>query len=121
MNIEQFRDFCLHKKGVTEHFPFDEVTLVFKVMGKIFALTALDGWEKGKMTINLKCDPVWAEALRIEHEEIRPGWHMNKRHWNTIHLNRTLSEVFAFQLISHSYEQVVSGLTKKKQEELKAL
>lgn len=121
MNIEEFRDYCLTKKGVTEQFPFDNVTLVFKVMGKIFALTGLDAWEKGKQKINLKCDPDKAEELRATYEGIVAGWHSNKRHWNTVTLNSSdVSNDLVKQLISHSYDLVVRGLTKKIQAELKS-
>ena len=121
MHIDQLRDFCISKKGVTEHFPFDEVTLVFKVMGKMFTLTGLTTWEQGVPKINLKCDPNWAVELRREYESINPGWHMNKRLWNTVTLNEEVSDEFAFELINHSYDMVIKGLTKKAQEELKNL
>jgi predicted DNA-binding protein (MmcQ/YjbR family) len=119
MHIEQLRDFCIAKKGVTEHFPFDNVTLVFKVMGKIFVLTRLDKWEKGEQKINLKCDPCKAKQLREKYEGIIAGWHSNKRHWNTVTLNSSdVSDDLVEQLINHSYESVVKGLTKKLQAEL---
>lgn len=119
MNIEQLRDFCIVKKGVTEHFPFDNVTLVFKVMGKVFALTGLDKWEKGEQKINLKCDPDKAEQLREEYEGIIAGWHSNKRHWNTVTMNSSdISDDLVIELINHSYELVVAGLTKKLKAEL---
>jgi predicted DNA-binding protein (MmcQ/YjbR family) len=120
MNIEEFRDYCLSKKGVTEQFPFDNVTLVFKVMGKIFTLTRLDAWEKGEQKINLKCDPDAAEELRAAYEGIIAGWHSNKRHWNTVTLNASdVSNDLVKELINHSYDLVVKGLTKKLQAELK--
>jgi predicted DNA-binding protein (MmcQ/YjbR family) len=120
MNIEEFRYYCLSKKGVTEHFPFDNVTLVFKVMGKIFALTGLDAWEQGEQKINLKCDPDTAEELRAAYEGIIAGWHSNKRHWNTVTLNASdVSKDLGKQLINHSYDLVVNGLTKKLKAELK--
>ncbi|PQB07950.1 MmcQ-like protein [Polaribacter filamentus] len=113
MHIEQLRDFCITKKGVTEHFPFDNVTLVFKVMNKIFALTGLDSWEKGEQKINLKCNPEKAEELRGEYEGIIAGWHMNKKHWNTVLVNSAdVSDVLVKELINHSYDLVVSGLKK---------
>jgi len=118
MHIEELRDFCINKKGVTEHFPFDEVTLVFKVMNKMFALVSLDKWEKGETKINLKCNPERALELRNEYEAINPGFHMNKKHWNTVTLNNDASDDFVFELINHSYELVVKGLTKKVREEL---
>ncbi len=107
------------KKGVTEHFPFDDVTLVFKVMNKMFALTGLHNWEKGEQKINLKCDPDWSEELRGEYEGIYPGWHMNKRLWNTVTINSSdVSDDLVRELITHSYDMVVKGLTKKLQKEL---
>ncbi|WP_397445363.1 MmcQ/YjbR family DNA-binding protein [Polaribacter sp. R77954] len=122
MNIEQLRDFCITKKGVTEHFPFDEVTLVFKVMNKMFALSGLDKWEKGVESINLKCDPEKALELRAEFEGINPGFHMNKKHWNTVVLNSAdVSDDLVRELINHSYDVVVKGLTKKVQKELENL
>lgn len=121
MNIEQLHQYCISKKGVTEHFPFDEVTLVFKVMGKMYALTGLDSWEKGEYKINLKCDPEWAEELRGEYDGINPGWHMNKTHWNTVTINEDVTDSLVFELIDHSYDTVVKGLTKKLKEELKNL
>lgn len=122
MHIEQLRDFCISKKGVTEHFPFDNVTFVFKVMNKMFALVGLDSWEKGEQKINLKCDPDWAEELRGEYEGINPGWHMNKRLWNTVNVNSAdVSDELVRELINHSYELVVKGLPKKVQQELELL
>ncbi|NCT10965.1 MAG: MmcQ/YjbR family DNA-binding protein [Flavobacteriia bacterium] len=122
MHIEQFRDVCLLKKGVSEHFPFDEVTLVFKVMGKMFALAGLDDWEKGNQKINLKCDPEWAIELREEYEGINAGYHMNKKLWNTVALNSAdVSDELAIKLINHSYDLVVKGLSKKVQKELEDL
>lgn len=119
MHIEQLRDFCIAKKGVTEHFPFDKVTLVLKVMGKVFALTRLDKWEKSEQKINLKCDPDKIEELRGAYEGIIGGWHSNKRHWNTVTLNSSdVSDDLGKELINHSYEMVVMGLTKKLQSEL---
>ncbi|WP_158839227.1 MmcQ/YjbR family DNA-binding protein [Polaribacter sp. L3A8] len=122
MHIEQLRDFCIVKKGVTEHFPFDESTLVFKVMDKMFLLTGLNNWEKGEQKINLKCNPEKAEELRGEYEGIIPGFHMNKKHWNTVILNSSdVSDDLARELINHSYDLVVLGLTKKQKETLSNL
>lgn len=122
MNIEEFRNFCISKKGVTEHFPFDEVTLVFKVMHKMFALSSLNKWEKGEASINLKCDPEWAKELRANYQGISPGFYMSKKHWNTVSIN--ISDVpdnLVIDLINHSYNLVVKGLTKKVQKELSTL
>jgi predicted DNA-binding protein (MmcQ/YjbR family) len=122
MNIEQVRDFCIAKKGVTDHFPFDNVTLVFKVMDKMFALVGLDSWEKGEQKINLKCNPEKAEELRGEYEGIIAGWHMNKKHWNTVLINSSdVSDALVRELINHSYDLVVNGLTKKAKSELEKL
>ena len=121
MHIEQLRDFCIQQKGVTEEFPFDEVTLVFKVMGKMFALVGLKKWEEGNTTINLKCNPDWAEELRGEYEGVNPGYHMNKKHWNTVTINADVSDAFVLELIKHSYDLVVKGLPKKLREELQKM
>ena len=115
MNIEQVREYCISKKGIEETFPFDEVTLVFKVMGKMYALLSLD---KGT-NINLKCDPERAIQLREKHNAITPGFHMNKKHWNTIDFNSNIPDTLVKELIDHSYELVVSSLTKKLKTELK--
>ena len=121
MNIQQFYEFCLSKKGVTEHFPFDEETLVFKVSGKMFCLTSLKEWEKGTPTLNLKCNPERAEELRAEFEAIIPGWHMSKIHWNTVAFNSDVSDKMMCELINHSYELVFNSLTKKIQAEINEL
>ncbi|WP_299617472.1 MmcQ/YjbR family DNA-binding protein [uncultured Tenacibaculum sp.] len=121
MHIEQLREYCICRKGITEEFPFDDVTLVFKVMGKMFALVGLNHWEKGEEKINLKCDPDKSEELRGEYEGINPGFHMNKKHWNTITINQGVPDDLVFELIDHSYDLVVKGLTRKMKEELKAL
>ncbi|TPN87355.1 MmcQ/YjbR family DNA-binding protein [Aquimarina algicola] len=118
MNIEVFRAYCLEKKGVTEEFPFDEITLVFKVMGKMFALTGL---ERIPFSVNLKCDPDKAIELREYHPEITPGYHMNKKHWNTVNFSGGLATNMLHELIDHSYDLVVSGLTKKVKQELENL
>jgi predicted DNA-binding protein (MmcQ/YjbR family) len=118
MNIQQFYEFCLSKKGVTEHFPFDEETLVFKVGGKMFCLTSLKEWENGTPSLNLKCDPDRAEELRSEYEAIIPGWHMSKKHWNTVAFNSDVSDKMIRELINHSYELVFNSLTKKNQKEI---
>ncbi len=117
MNITSFYEYCLSKKGVTEHFPFDEDALVFKVGGKIFALTSLKKWENGNPTLNLKCNPERAEDLRNQYNGIQPGFHMNKKHWNTIAINRDVSNSLVTELIDHSYELVFKSLTIKSQNE----
>ncbi len=120
MNIEQLRDFCISKKGVTEEFPFDADTLVFKVLGKMFALIPLEKWERGNPSINLKCDPNRSIELRAAYESIYAGFHMNKKHWNTVALSSSEISINLLQeLITHSYDLVVKGMTKKMQQELK--
>lgn len=119
MNIETYRDFCLSKKGTTEHFPFDKDTLVFKVSGKMFALTSLKDWESGQQFLNLKCDPDYAQELRTEYESIEPGWHMSKKHWNSVRVcNNDIPLELVYELINHSYDLVVKSLTKKQREAL---
>ncbi|MFP9099839.1 MmcQ/YjbR family DNA-binding protein [Flavobacterium sp. RHBU_24] len=118
MTITDFYDFCLSKKGVTEHFPFDEDTLVFKVGGKMFALSSLNGWERGNASMNLKCEPERALELRTEYDGINPGYHMSKVHWNTVTVKSDVPAKLLRELISHSYEMVFSSLTKKLQAEI---
>ncbi|MEL7120217.1 MAG: MmcQ/YjbR family DNA-binding protein [Bacteroidota bacterium] len=110
MDIETLREYCLSKKAASEDFPFDEVTLTFKVLGKIFAITGLDAEVPA---VNLKCEPERAIELREEYEEIQPGYHMNKKHWNTVLLEGDLDDQFLKELIDHSYDMVVSKMTKK--------
>ena len=121
MKIDELRNFCMQKKGVTEEFPFDFDTLVFKVMHKMFALAPLAKWEQGETTINLKCNPEKAVELREEYESIYPGFHMNKKHWNTVKVNSDVSDDLVKELINHSYDLVVGGLTQKVQKELEEL
>lgn len=121
MNIEQYRNYCINKKGVTEHFPFDDDVLVFKVMGKMFALSSLKKWEEGTPSVNLKCDPDRALELRAQYVAVQPGYHMNKNQWNTVSINQELTDIIIFELIDHSYDLIVAGLTKKLQAELKNL
>lgn len=118
MNIQQLYEFCLSKKGVTEHFPFDEDTLVFKVGGKMFCLASLKEFESGNPSLNLKCDPEKALELRAEYEAIRPGYHMSKVHWNSIDLNKDVPNKMLSELINHSYDLVFKSLTKKIQNEI---
>ncbi len=117
MNIESFREYCLSKPGVTEEFPFDENTLVFKVMGKMFALTDLELFE----SVNLKCDPELAVSLREEYESVVPGYHMSKKHWNTVLMDGRISDKLVKEWIGHSYDLVVSGLPKKLKDALKSI
>lgn len=117
MNIEVFREYCLLKKGVTEETPFGPDTLVFKVMGKMFALTGLDSEH---FNVNLKCDPEKAIQLREEFSYVIPGYHMNKKYWNTVDFERANLQQKK-DWIDHSYDLVVSGLPKKQQESLNQL
>ena len=117
MDLETIREYCLSKKGVTEEFPFDEHTLVFKVMGKIFLLTSLDTG----FSLNLKCDPVKAIELREGYPAIQPGYHMNKKHWNTIYIDGSMTRELVLELIDHSYYMVVDGLSGKLKRDLKGL
>lgn len=115
MNIEEFREYCLFKKYVTECFPFDEVTLVFKVANKMFALSGL---EHHPSTVNLKCNPEKSIELRAEYPEIIAGFHMSKKHWNTITIEGNIPNKMIVELIDHSYDLVVKGMTKRRQKEL---
>lgn len=115
MNTEMLCEYCVAKPGVTESFPFDTVTLVFKVSNKIFAL--LDT-ENRPTTINLKCDPERAVQLREEFTAVQPGFHMNKVHWNTITIDGNLRWSDVRDWIDHSYELVKRGLSKTVREGL---
>jgi predicted DNA-binding protein (MmcQ/YjbR family) len=110
MNIESFRKYCLKKRGVTEEFPFDENTLVFKVMGKMFALTDLFDLP---FTINLKCDPERAIELRERYDSVQPGYHMNKKHWNSVIADHSIPENELLEMIDHSYQLVADKLPNK--------
>lgn len=114
MDLNSILEFCNQLKGTEETFPFDQKTLVFKVMNKMYAL--IDIHEPN--TINLKCDPEMAIELRERHEEITPGFHMNKSHWNTVKLNGNLKETLIQEMIVNSYDLVVASLTKKLRDEL---
>ncbi|NLX73768.1 MAG: MmcQ/YjbR family DNA-binding protein [Bacteroidales bacterium] len=113
-DIESLRDYCLSLPNATEDMPFGDDTLVFKVGGKIFLLTNLEG----PLSINLKCEPEYAITLREEHSSIRPGFHMNKKHWNTVDMDGLLSDKFIIELIIHSYQQVYLTLSKKVKSDL---
>jgi predicted DNA-binding protein (MmcQ/YjbR family) len=102
MNIETIREYCISKTGATESFPFGEDTLVFKAVDKIFALVNLSG----DLSINLKCDPAFAIELRERYSSVTPGYHMNKKHWNTINFDGSVPDKEIFKWIDHSYELV---------------
>jgi len=114
MDIESVRSFCLSHPNVSEEFPFDSSTLVFKVAGKVFALVDVDAFT----FINLKCDPEKSIELREAYDGIKPGYHMNKKHWNSVYIHTDISEKQLFELITHSYELVVASLPKKTRDEL---
>lgn len=115
MNIEELRDYCLSLKGATEDFPFDDVSLVLKVQGKMFGLIPL---ENPEAQIALKCDPERSIALREEYSAIVPAWHFNKKHWNTVMIDSSISRTFLGELIKHSYDLVVEKLPKRLRDEL---
>lgn len=118
MHIEAIREYCLQKKGAIETFPFDESTLVFKVMDKMFALAPL---ERLPAQVNLKCDPEKAIELRETFDGVvLPGYHMNKKHWNTVILNNLEASEYK-EMIDHSYNLVVAKLNKKQKEALAAI
>lgn len=110
MDIETLREYCLQKSGVTEEFPFGETTLVFKVGGKAFLLTSLD---RSPLQFNVKCAPEKATELREQYDAILPGYHMNKKHWNTILVNGRLPERMLREMIDASYELVILSLPGK--------
>lgn len=115
MNIENIREYCLAKPGVTEGFPFGEDTLVFKVLDKLFLLIGLNDPD----SFNVKCEPEKAIAWREQYDEVKPGYHMNKTHWNTVYLNGRLSNGQLHEMIDDSYNLVVQSLPKVKQALLK--
>ena len=109
MDIEEIRAYCLSKKGTEESFPFDDTTLVIKVGGKIFILISLDR----DLSMNLKCHPERAIELRESNPAIIPGWHMNKKHWNTVIMDGSISKKLLFEMIDHSYDLVFESLSTK--------
>lgn len=115
MDIEQLQSYCLSKKGVEETLPFGPDTLVYKVAGKVFLLTGLD---REDFRFNVKCDPGLAEELREQYSCVLPGYHMNKKHWNTIVVDGSVSTKQLREWIDHSYDLVVKSLPKKLREEL---
>lgn len=114
MNIEELRSYCMHKKGVTESFPFDETTLVFKVMNKMFLLTDLET----EFSINVKCEPEKALELRERYPAVMPGYHMSKAHWNTVLIDGSVDDAMLYQWIDDSYKLVVDSLPKKLKQQL---
>lgn len=118
MTFEEIRGYCLALNGTTEDFPFGEETLVFRVGGKIYALTGVYGIP---LTINLKCDPEKAVDLRERYDAISPGYHMNKKHWNTVTIDGSLNNELVKELIHHSYDLVYESLKKSVKQELEKL
>ncbi len=114
MQLNEFRNFCLAQKGVTESLPFDANTLVFKVIDKIFALTSIEEFT----SINLKCVPEIALELRERYHAVTSGYHMSKKHWNTIAMNGDMPDKEIFEWVLHSYQLVAAKLSKKQKEEL---
>jgi predicted DNA-binding protein (MmcQ/YjbR family) len=114
MDVVSFREYCLSKPNVTESLPFDENTLVFKLNGKMFALMGIEPGE----SCNLKCDPERAEDLRSQFNGVNPGFHMNKKHWNTIVFQSDVDDSFLKELIDHSYQLIFNNFSKKIQKEL---
>jgi predicted DNA-binding protein (MmcQ/YjbR family) len=114
LNIEELRDYCLQKPGTTEGLPFGEDTLVFKVGEKMFLLASISSGD----SFNVKCDPELAIELREKHTEVQPGYHMNKKLWNTVLMTGSLTRKQLCDMIDHSYEQVFKGLPKKVQEQI---
>ncbi|HEX9926704.1 MAG TPA: MmcQ/YjbR family DNA-binding protein [Anaerolineae bacterium] len=118
MKLEALRTYLLDKKGTTEETPFGPEALVFKVMGKMFALIA---WQESPLSMNLKCDPELALSLRERYAAITPGYHMNKKHWNTIRLDGTVPAAEIWSLIDLSYDLVVKGFKKAERQKLENL
>ena len=115
MNIETLREYCLLKKQVTEDFPFGESTLVFRVLNKIFLLVSLDS---DPLQFNAKCEPEKAIELREQYDAIQPGYHMNKKHWNTVIIDGSISTALIKEMIDDSYNLIVHSLPKKLKQEL---
>lgn len=118
ITLDALREYCRMKPAARETFPFGEETLVFKVMGKMFALTSLDS---AVLSVNLKCDPDWSLILREHYTAVKPGYHMNKRHWNTVTLDGSIPDDEVWEMVDHSYRLVVNGLRKADRERLAAL
>ena len=118
MNIEELREFCLSIKGAFECLPFDEYSLVFKVLDKMFALLPLD---RDRLCISIKCDPEKAIELRERYNAVEPAWHFNKKYWNTIYLNNDMDDEEVKKWIQHSVDEVVKKLPKKTRDEYYSL
>ena len=116
LNVETIREYCIQKPFTTEEFPFDDVTIIFKVGGKMFAMIPLD---EPRLVISLKCSPERSVELREKYDSIQPAYHMNKRHWNMIFIDGSVPKKLIVELIDHSYDLVFNKLPRKKQSELK--
>lgn len=117
MNVEEIRNHCMSLKGTTESFPFDETSLVFKVMGKMYALLDLESANY----ISLKCEPTYAIELREKHNSITGAYHFNKKYWNGITLDGDVNDTLLSTLINHSYNEVIKKFTKKMRAEYDAM
>jgi predicted DNA-binding protein (MmcQ/YjbR family) len=117
LNLESFRSYCLSKKGVTEEYPFGENIMVMKVMGKLFALTDVAAFE----SINLKVDPEKGAELRERYPAVQPGYHMNKKHWNTVLMDGSIADKLVKTWIDDSYNLVVNGLPRMQKNQLESL
>ncbi len=118
MNHDIIRDYCLRKKGTSYDFPFDEEVMACRVAGKIFLLMSILQFP---VSINVKCDPEKAVDLRERYEAVKPGYHQNKKHWNTVICDGSLTDVEIFSFIDHSYEMVLKSLSKKLRNEVQLL
>ncbi len=118
ITLNMLKEYCAKKPGTAETYPFGEDTLVFKVMGKMYALTNINS---DQLSINLKCDPDWAMILRNHYEAVKPGYHMNKRHWNTVVVDGSIPDDEIWEMIDHSYRLVVIGLKKADRQKLAGL
>ncbi|NWG18281.1 MAG: MmcQ/YjbR family DNA-binding protein [Chloroflexi bacterium] len=112
MNRNDLRSCCLSLRAAVEDFPFGDDVAVYKVMGKVFALLPV----AGPLRISLKCDPTWAAILRETYPAVKPGWHLNKKHWNTVEVDGGITDDEILEMVEHSYQQAVKGLTKAERE-----
>src|SRR5881394_3975102 len=115
MDVETLKTHALAKPATSSDFPFDFETMVIRVKGKIFALVPINA---SPNQANFKCDPIWAEVLRQTYKAVTPGWHMNKKHWNTVVFDGSISDDEILEMVDHAYEQVVKGLPKRDREAL---
>jgi predicted DNA-binding protein (MmcQ/YjbR family) len=118
LTLEVIKAYCLAKPGSSAGYPFGEGTLVFKVLDRMYALCSED---ERPLRINLKCDPDDALALRAQYSAIIPGYHMNKKHWNSLIMDGSLQDSLVFELIDHSYQLVISKMSQAKQRKLRSI